>query len=71
MAHTTTHTATQPRHIMRLPHVKAATGYGRAWIYQLMSEGRFPQARRIGTRAVGWDSLEIDAWVAEQLGGQK
>ena len=32
-----------------------------------MKEGKFPQARRIGMRAVGWDSLEIEQWVVERL----
>lgn len=57
------------RKILRLPAVLAATGYCRAHIYNLMKEGRFPKARKIGTRAVGWDSLEVDAWVAEKLDG--
>lgn len=62
-------TVQQPRHIKRLPDVKAATGLGRTKIYDLMKEGRFPRARRIaGAHAVGWDSLEVEAWVAEQLG---
>lgn len=57
------------RRILRLPAVKNATGLGRTKIYELMKEGRFPKARRIaGAQAVGWDSLEIDAWITEQLG---
>lgn len=61
----------QPRRIMRLPQVQAATGFGRAWIYTLMSRGEFPKARRIGTRAVGWDSQEVEAWVADRLEGRQ
>lgn len=58
------------RRIMRLPEVKAATGFGRSKIYELMKEGRFPKARHIaGAYAVGWDSLEVEAWIDEQLGG--
>ncbi len=60
--------ATPPRHIMRLPQVMAATGFGRAWIYELMKRGDLPQAQKIGLRAVGWDSALIEAWVAKQLG---
>lgn len=57
------------RRIMRLSAVKAATGLGRTSIYDLMKEGRFPKSRRIaGAHAVGWDSLEIEAWIALQLG---
>lgn len=62
-------TVQQPRRIMRLPAVKQASGLGRTTIYELMKEGRFPKSRRIaGAHAVGWDSLEIQAWIAEQLG---
>ncbi|MCF4993593.1 AlpA family phage regulatory protein, partial [Pseudomonas gessardii] len=60
----------QPRRIMRLPEVKASTGFGRAWIYQLMSEGKFPKARRIGARAVGWPSDEIEQWVNDRMEGR-
>ena len=58
------------RHIMRREEVERKTGFKRAHIYNLMKEGKFPQAKRIGLRAVGWDSLEIEQWVAERLGQQ-
>lgn len=60
----------KPRRIMRLPEVKAATGFGRAHIYNLMKEGRFPKARKIGPRAVGWDSQLVESWVAARLDGE-
>lgn len=56
-----------PRYIMRLPEVIQATGYKRASIYNFMKDGTFPQARRIGPRAVGWDSLEVQAWIRSKL----
>lgn len=57
------------RCILRLPAVKERTGFGRTKIYDLMKEGRFPKAHRIaGAHAVGWCSLEVEAWIAEQLG---
>ncbi len=55
------------RRIMRLPEVIEKTGYKRQSIYNFMKAGTFPQARRIGPRAVGWDSLEVEAWIAKQL----
>ena len=58
------------RHIMRRDEVERKTGFKRAHIYNLMKEGKFPQAKRIGMRAVGWDSLEIERWVVERLGQQ-
>ncbi len=64
-----TATATTPRSIYRLPTVKARTGLSRTTIYDLMQKGLFPKSRRIaGAHAVGWDSLEIEAWIAKQLG---
>lgn len=56
------------RCIWRFNTVKARTGLSRTTIYDLMKDGRFPKARRIaGAHAVGWDSLEVEAWIAEQL----
>lgn len=58
------------RHIMRRDEVERKTGFKRAHIYNLMKEGKFPQAKRIGMRAVGWDSLEIEQWITERLAQQ-
>lgn len=44
--------APQPqRHIMRREEVEQKTGFKRAHIYNLMKEGKFPRAKRIGLRA--------------------
>ncbi|WP_447791269.1 AlpA family transcriptional regulator [Pseudomonas farris] len=58
------------RHIMRRDEVEQKTGFKRAHIYNLMKEGKFPHAKRIGLRAVGWDSLEIEQWITERLAQQ-
>ena len=58
------------RHIMRREEVERKTGFKRAHIYNLMKEGKFPRAKRIGLRAVGWDSLEIERWIVERLDQQ-
>ena len=54
------------RRILRLGEVEAKSGFKRAHIYNLMKAGKFPQALRLGIRAVGWDSLEIEQWIAER-----
>jgi prophage regulatory protein len=59
-----------PRSILRLPAVIQRCGMKRSSIYLWMSKGLFPKAKRIGSRAVGWDSKEIDAWVNAQLDGR-
>ncbi|MBB0025186.1 AlpA family transcriptional regulator [Chitinivorax sp. PXF-14] len=53
--------------IMRRAEVEAKTGFKRAHIYSLMKEGKFPKALRLGVRAVGWDSVEIEQWIADRL----
>jgi prophage regulatory protein len=55
------------RRILRRPEVEQKTGFKRAHIYNLMKEGKFPKALRLGVRAVGWDSVEIEQWIADRL----
>lgn len=54
------------RRILRRAEVEARVGFKRAHIYNLMNTGKFPKAIRLGIRAVGWDSVEIDQWIAER-----
>lgn len=56
------------RSIYRIQQITDATGFTRTWIYKLMARGEFPKARKIGMRAVGWDSAEVDAWIAGKMG---
>jgi prophage regulatory protein len=49
--------------IERLPVVMARTGRSRASIYLDMKKGNFPQCFKVGIRAVGWLSSDIDAWI--------
>lgn len=55
------------RRILRRPEVEARCGFKRAHLYKLIDEGKFPRPVRIGIRAVGWDSVEIEQWIADQL----
>lgn len=55
------------RRILRLAEVETKTGFKRAYIYNLMKEGKFPKATRLGVRAVGWDCAEIDQWITDRL----
>lgn len=56
--------------ILRRPEVEAKTGFRRAHIYKMMKDGKFPKALRLGERAVGWDSLQIEQWIADRLNGR-
>jgi len=55
------------RRILRLDEVEAKSGFKRAHIYSLMKKGEFPHALRLGVRAVGWNSTEVDLWISERL----
>ncbi|HKM36070.1 MAG TPA: AlpA family transcriptional regulator [Thiopseudomonas sp.] len=56
--------------IMRMAEIIKLTGYGRASIYNFMSEGTFPKSKKLGLRAVGWNSLEVQAWIDARLSGE-
>lgn len=58
---------TQEHRILRRAEVEAKTGFKRAHIYSLMQQGKFPKALRLGVRAVGWDSVEVEQWVLDRL----
>lgn len=55
------------RRILRRPEVEAKTGFKRAHLYNLMKEGKFPKAVRLGVRAVGWDAAEVNQWIEDRL----
>lgn len=49
--------------LIRLPEVLKRTGFGKAWVYRLISEGRFPAPVKIGVRAVAFVESEVDEWI--------
>ena len=52
------------RRMMRFPEVVEISGYSRPRIYQLMAEGKFPQAIKLskGGKIVGWPEDTIVEW---------
>lgn len=52
----------KPR-IMKLPEVCEITGLSKPSIYRLMSQKKFPLAKKTGSRAVGWLSPSIFDWL--------
>jgi len=49
--------------ILRLPDVRQLTGLKRSTIYERMTNGSFPRAVSLGTRAIGWRRGDIRAWL--------
>ncbi|MFW5390797.1 AlpA family transcriptional regulator [Yersinia sp. 2544 StPb PI] len=53
--------------LIRLSEVQRRTGYSKAWIYRLMSQGRFPSSIKIGTRSIAFVESEIDEWINQRI----
>ncbi|ELN7636222.1 AlpA family transcriptional regulator [Escherichia coli] len=53
--------------LLRLSDVMRRTGYGRAWIYRLISLGRFPKPVQIGSRSVAFIESEVDEWINQRI----
>lgn len=49
--------------ILKRPQVEARTGLSRSTIYAGMANGTFPQAVKLGPRAVGWREADISNWL--------
>jgi prophage regulatory protein len=52
---------------LRITEVVGLTGKSDSSIYLAMSQGRFPQAIKLGTRCTRWSLREVEAWMAEQM----
>ena len=49
--------------ILRMPEVCELTGLGKSTIYKKLSEGSFPAPVRLGSRAIGWRTRDIQDWL--------
>jgi len=63
MAKMTAFVPSAPSTISRLPEVRTRTGLSRSTIYKLEAEGNFPKRIKLGERAVGWRSNDINEWI--------
>ncbi|MFG6581585.1 helix-turn-helix transcriptional regulator [Sulfitobacter sp. 1A12779] len=49
--------------ILRCRDVQEATGLSRSTIYRMMGQDEFPQATKLGARAVGWRQSVVQGWI--------
>lgn len=52
---------------IRLSEVQKRTGYSKAWLYKLISQNRFPQSVKIGTRSIAFVESEVNEWINERI----
>lgn len=55
-----------PQHIIRRKEVEQRIGLACSTIYAMMARGDFPRPIKIGQRAVGWRSEDIDNWLSDR-----
>lgn len=53
--------------IERLPTTSRRTGRSRSRIYAEIQAGTFPKPVKLGPRAIGFVSEEVDAWIAARV----
>ena len=56
--------------LLRLPAVKAQSGYSRSTIYLRMSQGLWTKSVSLGARAVAWPAGDVAALNAARIGGR-
>ncbi len=56
--------------LLRLPAVKAQSGYSRSTIYLRMSQGLWTKPVSLGARAVAWPAGEVVALNAARIAGK-
>ncbi|EJA5009149.1 helix-turn-helix transcriptional regulator [Salmonella enterica] len=53
--------------LLRMSEIMRRTGYGKAWIYRLISQGKFPRPVKIGSRAIAFVESEVDDWINQRI----
>lgn len=57
--------------ILRLPRVIERTGLSRSSVYAGVVRQTFPTPIKLGERAVGWLSIDIDKWLEERAAASR
>lgn len=53
--------------LIRMSEAMRRTGYGKAWIYRLVSQERFPKPVKIGSRSIAFVESEVDDWINQRI----
>jgi prophage regulatory protein len=55
------------KRFMCLPEVRTACGLAVSTIYDLIGQGKFPKAIKLGAKSVAWDEAEVAEWQAKRI----
>lgn len=50
--------------VLRLNEITKRVSLSRSTVYRLIANGDFPKPFKLGIASVGWDSVDIDQWIA-------
>ena len=56
--------------LLRLPAVKARSGYSRSTVYLRISQGLWTRPVSLGARSVAWPQNEVEALIAARIAGK-
>ncbi|MCL6721624.1 AlpA family transcriptional regulator [Klebsiella sp. T2.Ur] len=57
----------ETKYFIRLSEVQRRSALGKAWIYKLISQGKFPKPVKIGSRAIAFVESEVDDWINQRI----
>lgn len=57
----------QTERLMRMPEAEQTVGLKRSTIYRLLAAGDFPPQVKLGARAVGFSSTQVQQWIADRM----
>lgn len=53
--------------LIRMSETMRRTGYGKAWLYKLISQDRFPKPIKIESRSIAFVESEVDDWINQRI----
>ncbi|MEQ9888226.1 helix-turn-helix transcriptional regulator [Pectobacterium zantedeschiae] len=56
-----------PQTLIRMSETMRRTGYGKAWLYKLISQERFPKPVKIGSRSIAFVESEVNEWIEQRI----
>ena len=56
---------------IRLPAVLQKVGMSKSFVYDLITQDKFPKPVKVSSRISCWVAAEVDQWVQEQIDGRE
>jgi prophage regulatory protein len=56
---------------IRLPAVLQKVGMSKSFVYDLITQDKFPKPVKVSSRISCWVTAEVEQWVQEQIDGRE